>query len=97
MEITISARGTGKTYNLIKRSAREGFHIVCQNHSISKALEEKAKTLGLEIPTPITYDSFRNHKYHGKKITGFLIDNVDLLLQEMSIFAIEEITLTTTK
>lgn len=84
MEKIILNRGCGKTTELIKKSANTGDYIVCRSISEASEIRDHAFVLGLKIPLPITYDEFINKRYRGKNISGFLIDNIEDLLQYIS-------------
>ncbi len=77
-------RLAGKTMELIRASAHYWHYIVCENMKEASRICNAAEQMGLKIPQPITYDEFINKRYHGRGIKGFLIDNVDLLLQVLS-------------
>ena len=61
-EIYVGSRQSGKTIELIKRSCLYGQTIVAATSVSVRYIERKAKELGLNIPTPITYDEFINNK-----------------------------------
>lgn len=92
MQTLIIPRGKGKTLELIKRSAITKEYIVCINLMEVKNIENTAKELNLKIPQPITFSDFRDRKYYGKGIRGFLIDNADLFLQSLTNVPINSIT-----
>lgn len=93
MEKIIMQRGYGKTTQLIKKSAKSGNYIVC--HSLDEAIriQSEAKKMGLDIPLPIAYEEFIEKRYHGKNISGFLIDNIEMFLQHLSDVPIRAITM----
>jgi hypothetical protein len=93
MEKIIMKRGYGKTTQLIKKSAETKNYIVCRNSDEAREIQCKAMKLGLDIPFPITYTEFIEKKYCGKNINGFLIDNVDILLEFISNVPVNAITL----
>lgn len=88
------SRGCGKTHQLIRKSAETGNYIVCANISEAHYIQMQSISFNYVIPLPITYDEFINKKYHSKNINGFLIDNVDNLLEYMSNVPINTITIT---
>ena len=94
MERIIMQRGYGKTTQLIKKSANDGSVIVCYSDGVANSLMWEAKNLGIEIPRPISFNSFIEAKYYGQiRPNGLLIDDADLLLQSISILPIKAITL----
>jgi len=81
MEAIVQDRYTGKTTELIKRSAKSQNYIVCRNpHHVA----DEARKLDLKIPFPLSYDEWIERKYFGRNITGFLIDDIDAMLNYMS-------------
>jgi hypothetical protein len=93
MKKIIMPRGEGKTDVLIKMSAESGACIVCESHKAAWAIECRANKSGLIIPFPITYNEFINRRYPAFMEVGFLIDNVDLLVQEMTHLPVRAITM----
>lgn len=47
-------------------------------------VQSKANEMGLNIPFPLTYDEFISKKFFAKGIKGFLIDDADYMIREMS-------------
>lgn len=93
MEKIIMQRGYGKTTQLIKKSAKSGDYIVCHRLDEAKQIKYEAKQMGLDIPLPITYSEFVEKRYHGRKISGFLIDNLEMFLQYLSSVPVNVITM----
>lgn len=80
MDIIIKGRGHGKTTDLIRMSAESKSPIVTGNLPHAKAIEDKAKHMGLDIPKPI-YVSDRDAL--DAQICGVrevLVDDVDWVL-----------------
>ena len=94
MEKIILNRYCGKTTKLIQKSAEKGYYIVCRNIDTANSIQNYARIMGLSIPLPITYSEFIRGKYEGKRIPGFLIDDLDILIQTMSSVPIKAITIT---
>jgi len=94
VKILFEKPGSGKTTKLIEISSKKWFYIVC--HSIQEAnrIADEAERLGKKIPLPITFHEFLGNSYYSQGIKGFLIDNVDMMIQGMSIVPIHAITLT---
>ena len=86
-------RGFGKSTQLIKKSAKTGDYIVCYSLVEANRLQHKAIDMGLKIPLPISYREFVERKYNSKGIKGFLIDNIEGLLEYMSNVPVNAITL----
>jgi predicted transport protein len=93
MEKIIMKRGYGKTFQLIKKSALTGDYIVCQNQSEASRIQSEALKLKLNIPFPITYDEFNKGQYAGHNISGFLIDNIEIFLQQLTNVPINAVSL----
>ena len=84
MKVICNGRGTGKTTELIEMASGEPYYLVCATHRDAYWIAEKAKEMGKDILFPLTFDEFLSHAYYGKNVGGFLIDNVDLLVQYIS-------------
>jgi hypothetical protein len=68
---------------LIQKSHLTHATIVCINEAYVDEIHEYAKMNGYSIPKPITFTAFlKKHKVNS--YSGFLIDNVDKLLQRMA-------------
>lgn len=84
MKTIIGKVGTGKTKALIEESAKTWAYIVCPSLGRANDIQKFAKELGLDIPLPITHGEFIAKTYSPKGIRGFLIDDVEMLLQRIS-------------
>lgn len=84
MKLIHTGRGMGKTTKLIRYSAESGDYIITFNHNSARRIFEMAQKLKLEIPFPLTYQEYLGQHYAGKRISGFLLDDVDLFLQYTS-------------
>jgi len=77
----IRPRQTGKTRELIKKSAEMGYPIICKSKSICKLLKQKAEKLNLEIPDPISIDDVLNNKHnHDTSYNRVLVDDAEFIL-----------------
>ena len=94
MRKILKPRGDGKTTDLIHMSHETGAYIVCRSQETCSMISAMAREQNLDIPFPITYQEFLDGKY-GMWISGFLIDDVDELLQRLSRAPIAAITMTT--
>ena len=94
MNIIYKKRKSGKTEELIKRSSENNGYIVCTSHSDAEYIFSRASELNYNINFPITYNVFLNKRYYGKGIKCFLMDNVDLFIEELSNVPVSDITLT---
>lgn len=93
MKKIIAKRGGGKTTELIKISAENGYYIVCHQKQECQRISKQAERMGLKIPFPITFSEFVDKDYHSPGIKGFLIDNADMLIEYMSLAPIAAITM----
>lgn len=85
MDVMVQGRGAGKTTELIRLCANTpGSCLVCAELSHCVEAVEMAETMGLKIPTLMTFDEFIDGRFRGKHITAFYIDNVDMLLLRLA-------------
>lgn len=56
-----------------------------------------ANEMGCNIPFPITFREFIDKRYHSKNIKGFLIDNVEYLIQSMTTVPVLGISISNTQ
>jgi hypothetical protein len=97
MKTIVAERNSGKTTELIKMSSDSGDSIVCYNQKEALGVYWHAIHTGYEIPFPLTYDEFIENRYLGKWVKGFLIDNVDMLLDYMTKFRVPIRAITVSK
>lgn len=94
MEIVNLSRGNGKTYFLVKRSAKMGYPILCCSELQAEYVKGIAIKLELKIPEPIVIkksnldNAFRGRKFKQK----YLIDDVDIFLSRLLGESIECVT-----
>lgn len=83
--IFLGRRGSGKTTELIKKSAETGIYILVLNETRRKYIFEKARGLGYDIPNPVTLDDYFRCKFRGSYIEqqGVLIDEVEDILKSI--------------
>lgn len=93
MEKIIKERASGKTTELIKKSAETGDYIVCYSLDQATNIQFRAKEMGLNIPFPISFREFINGEYGRNNIKGFLIDDLDCCLQQLTNVPINAITM----
>jgi hypothetical protein len=74
MKIIAGDRGTGRTTELIKESARTGVRILCYSASETLEIIEKSKSLGLNIKEPIDL----NYNRHSDINEDVLVDDINL-------------------
>ena len=85
--IALPRRG-GKTTWAIRQAALYNAYLVVPNQNAAYAAVEQAKSMGLDIRFPMTFAEFLDGRKssgmaHG---IGFVIDNVDLLVQMMTFY-----------
>jgi hypothetical protein len=83
-EIISKGIGEGKTTRCIELSAEHQAYIVCETHKEARRIFDMSVEMGLKIPFPITLNEFISGQFCGKRINGFIIDNVDHLLAAMA-------------
>lgn len=97
MKKIIGGRGTGKSTELIRRSADTGKYIVVPTKRRADHLFKLAKDMGINIPYPVSCDELKSYSSIDGKSTlslGILIDDVEALLRHMFVgIPIEGITL----
>ena len=84
MQIIIGKSGQGKTTKLIRLSHEHWYYIVTIDSERAHYVYEQAKDLGIEIPFPITVDSFLRGEYGSRGINGFLFDELLHYFQKRS-------------
>ena len=92
MEVVALGRQKGKTRRAIEQAHKTKAYIVCANKRECQRIFEEAQKLKLSIPLPITYAEWFEIGYTGGNIKGFIIDNVELLVQYLTNVPIEMIT-----
>ncbi|WP_306353686.1 hypothetical protein [Flavobacterium sp. '19STA2R22 D10 B1'] len=92
MEIIIKNRRAGKTTSLIKLCSETQYTIVCANKKQVGYIGEVSIEMGINIPVPITFDEFV-HKDYNDSIKGFLIDDADCFIQQLTKVKITAMTL----
>ena len=80
-EYIIGERQSGKTTELIKRSAETGAYILVANKHMASLVYMQAKTNGYDIPYPITIDDMISVNISSDiRSKGVLIDELDMVL-----------------
>ena len=93
MEVYAKPRQRGKTTDLIRLAAEEWLYIVSPDQNMARYTAEMAGKMGLDIPYPITWGEFASRHYHGPGIKGFVIDNLDMCIQQMTTVPIRAVSL----
>lgn len=99
-EILVGEGGTGKTAELIKKSAESGIYILVANRKRAEILMEQAEDMKLYIPFPVTLREWlrSDNRFHGSSIRrdGLLIDDIDDVIRELFLpIEIKAVTLRT--
>lgn len=82
MNIIAGGRGTGRTTEIIKAcEADPGSVIVCANSVARRHITGMAQEMGADIPEPVTLYDLMNGAMRGKNVTGYYLDDVDLILE----------------
>lgn len=79
----VMPRGTGKTYQLIKKSEENNFPILVANLMTKHCIKETAKKCNANIPDPITVYELKNGKCRGMHLKGLLIDELDKVVKNL--------------
>lgn len=84
MEVIYKKSGEGKTTELIKRCAENGGYIVSATQARAMFVFQFAKSLGYNIPFPITFDELMHGRYLGKGVRKIYIDDALELIQAIA-------------
>ena len=90
-EFIIGKRQSGKTTELIKRSAETGAVIVVANMAQADCIHRDAKTMGFDISKPISIKVLDNivkgksmaYTYSELRTKGILVDELQLLFSQL--------------
>jgi hypothetical protein len=84
-ELILGSRRSGKTLELIKRSARDGIYILTTTKQRAGELFRYAQSIGFDIPFPVTLEDFHRTRFHGSCIErdGLYIDQADDIIHQM--------------
>lgn len=90
-EFIIGKRCSGKTTELIKRSAETGAIIVVANMMQADCIHYEAKERGLNIPKPISIKVLENiidgqqrpYSYRELQTRGILVDELNMLIYQL--------------
>lgn len=86
MQVIMGGRRSGKTAELIKRSAESGIYILVSSRAMASQIFDQARAMGLAIPFPVTLEEYhRSRGFAGSSIRrdGVYIDNVEDILRRM--------------
>jgi len=99
MQIIAGGRQSGRTKRLIEMAAEseakgEVCYIVCHSRDEATRIANIARRMNLKIGFPITYGEFLTRPFSSMGVNHVYIDNVEMLLQHISVFPIKAITIT---
>lgn len=85
MKVIYDERQSGKTTKLIQECAKDRYSlIVVPNRFMCRCVFEQAKSLGYDIPFPITFREFLNGEFCEKHIENFYIDELPTCLAKLA-------------
>ena len=84
MVVIKGPRQSGKTDELIKLAAARRAYLVVSSYREAQRCQERAKSLGLSLYFPLTYEEFTKGDFYGKGLNGLLVDDVENLLRYMA-------------
>lgn len=84
-DLIIRPKKSGKTTELLKKSAETHTYILVKNQKKARQLFNQARQMGYAIPYPVTLDEYRDSKFVGSCIRrdGIYIDDLDELLKDL--------------
>lgn len=83
-EIIYKKPREGKTTELIKRCAENGGYIVSATQERAKLVFQMAKSMGHNIPFPLTFDELIHDMYYAKGVRKIYIDDAMELIQKIA-------------
>lgn len=86
MQVIMGGRRSGKTAEVIKRSAESGIYILVSTRARASQIAYQARAMGYDIPFPVTLEEYhKSHGFAGSSIRrdGVYIDNVEDILRRM--------------
>lgn len=84
--VIFGGRGTGKSYELIKKSNEGQIPILVSTKEQARFISLKARSLDIDIPQPITVSELPTRK--GSGIDKLLVDNAESVLRAITGFHI---------
>ena len=84
MKRIIKPRCKGQTTDLIRLASEYDYYMVVRNRDEAHRVFQQALDAKITIRLPITFNEFLNKDYLGKHIKGFVIDDVDIFIQQMT-------------
>jgi len=87
-------RNAGKTLELVKVANNADAYLVTCNMRQESYIRRKCLEHNLKVPKMMTFDEFIWRNYDGKGVKCVVIDDIDILLQCLSIVPVKAITVT---
>ena len=94
MKVIARPRQGGKTTELIRLAAEEFLYVVCPDQAQVRYVANLARDMGLDIPFPLSWAEYSVGRYNGRGIKGFVIDNLDSCIQQMTTVPVRAVSLT---
>lgn len=92
----IKGRRTGKTTELIKISEKTHAYIVVATSRRQQLVADMARSMGANIPYPVTVEDYMRNQFRGTLVENILIDDADDVLRVIfSRLNIDAITMST--
>lgn len=92
MKVIAKGRQGGKTTEAIALALETNSYLVVADLREWRRIQRFCKEKKSKIPNMMTFTEFSSKRYFVRGINGFVIDNVDMLLQHMSPVPIQAIT-----
>lgn len=96
MKVIVKPRQAGKTEELLELAVEHFAYIVCPTMSQVQYLWDRARDAGItsKMPMPISFDEFVSGRYRAGGIKAFIIDDLDLCIQQMTRVPVIAVSLT---
>jgi len=81
----ICRKGLTDKTELIEIAVEEGLYIVCKDRETERKIYERAIEMGIsKLPNCLTFEEFVRGEFLGVLVKGFVIDDVDLLVEYLA-------------
>lgn len=94
MIVIVRPRQGGKTTEVLRVAALHFAYIVVPTRADVDRLWQQARLDDINIPQPITWQEFIEHRYHGTGVRAFVIDDLDRCVQSMTGVEVKAASLT---
>lgn len=83
--LIVADRQTGKTRHLITKCSQDKYSlIVFPTNAMCRYVFKEAKSMGAEIPMPITFSDFVKGKFDSRNVEKFYFDELQISLSNMA-------------